>query len=232
MCRRRRFSPGHNYGDGVQRAHEEFATIQALADNMVERPGNEFRAVQEMKNSRPVLPAPVSDAGSAPAATLLRLVTRSRHARGPWRLSSTGRKAGFTLAEVVVAVALITLTFAVVVYGYLRTADRAEWSSYSLAAQSLAMQGVEQVRAAKWDPQAWPVVDELGVTNLVQEEPLDVPVVSEPVMATNYISVTTVSVNPPLRQLRADCVWALRSRPARIAGPFTNTAVTLRAPDQ
>ncbi len=142
------------------------------------------------------------------------------------------RKDGFTLTEVIVAMAMITLTFAGVIYGYLRTTDRAEWSAYSLAAQSLAMQGIEQVRGAKWDPQAWPVVDDLGVTNFAQVEALDVPVAGEPVLATNYISVTTISVNPPLRQLRADCVWMLRSRRAAIAGPFTNTAVTLRAADQ
>jgi len=139
---------------------------------------------------------------------------------------------GFTLTEVVVAVVIIALTFGMVIYGYLRTADRAEWSSYSFAAQSLAMQGIEQARAAKWDPQAWPVVDELGVTNFTQVEPLDVPVAGEPVMGTSYISITTVSIDPPLRQLRADCVWFMRPRPAKIVGPFTNTAVTLRAPDQ
>lgn len=145
---------------------------------------------------------------------------------------SAAWQGGFTLTEVIVALAVMALTFGVVIYGYLRTTDRAEWSAYSLAAQSVAMQGVEQARAAKWDPQAWPIVDELGVTNFMQEEALDVPVVGEPVVATNYVSVTTVSVNPPLRQLRADCVWMLKSRPASIAGPFTNTAVTLRAADQ
>jgi len=142
------------------------------------------------------------------------------------------RESGFTLTEVVVALAIVALTFGVAIYGYLRTTDRAEWSAYSLAAQSLAMQGVEQARAAKWDPRAWPVVDELGVTNFTQVEELDVPVAGEPVLATNYISVSTVSVDPPLRQLRADCVWMLRGRPTAIAGPFTNTAVTLRAADQ
>ena len=139
--------------------------------------------------------------------------------------------AGFTLAEVVVAIAIATLSFGGVIYGYVFTADRAQWSAYSLAAQSLAMQGVEQARAAKWDPKAWPAVDELGVTNYTQVEMLDVPVSGQAVQATNYIRVTAVSQDPPLRQLRADCVWSLRNG-RRSRGPFTNTVVTLRTADQ
>jgi len=139
--------------------------------------------------------------------------------------------AGFTLAEVVVAISVATLTFGGVIYGYLLTADRAAWSANSLAAQSLAMQGVEQARAAKWDPKAWPAVDELGVTNYTQVDTLDVPRSGHPILATNYISVTSVSQDPPLRQLRADCVWSLVNG-SRSRGPFTNTAVTLRTADQ
>ena len=138
---------------------------------------------------------------------------------------------GFTLAEVVVAIAVATLSFGGVIYGYVVTADRSEWSAYSLAAQSLAMQGVEQARGAKWDPKAWPAVDELGVTNYTQVDVLDLPVSGQPVQATNYISITVVSQDPPLRQLRADCVWNLLSG-RRSRGPFTNTAITLRTADQ
>lgn len=138
---------------------------------------------------------------------------------------------GFTLAEVVVAIAIATLSFGGVIYGYVLTADRAQWSAGSLAAQSLAMQGVEQARAAKWDPKAWPAVDELGLTNYAEVDILDVPVSGQPVMATNYISVTLVSQDPPLRQLRADCVWCLING-KRSRGPFTNTAITLRTADQ
>jgi prepilin-type N-terminal cleavage/methylation domain-containing protein len=191
-----------------------------------------------MKISLPVSSPPASDTAQARAATSPRFRKPSvSRLAFRWAVSAR-REAGFTLTEVVVAVALITLTFAGVIYGYIRMADRAEWSSYSLAAQSLAMQGVEQARAAKWDPQAWPVVDDLGVTNFMQVEvdgsplELNVPVAGQPIFATNYISVTTVTVNPPLRQLRADCVWMLKGRPPGIAGPFTNTAVTLRAADQ
>jgi hypothetical protein len=142
------------------------------------------------------------------------------------------RNSAFTLTEVVISIAVATLVFSGVIYGYVMTADQAEWSSYSLAAQSLAMQGVEQVRAAKWDPKHWPAIDELGVTNFTQIEELDVPVSGQPIWATNYISVTQISDNPQLRQLRTDCVWVLGNRGTKTRGPFTNTAVTLRTADQ
>ena len=93
------------------------------------------------------------------------------------------------------------------------------------------MQGMEQARGAKWDPKAWPAVDELGITNYTETDTLDVPVSGSPVYATNYISVSLVSVDPPIRQLRADCVWWFASG-RRSRGPFTNTAVTLRTADQ
>ena len=96
-----------------------------------------------------------------------------------------------------------------------------------MAAHSLAMQGVEQARSAKWDPQSWPIVDELGVTNFASVEILDIPVATTPNFATNYVSVASVALNPPLRQIRADCVWRFARR-----GLFTNTVITLRAPDQ
>jgi len=134
---------------------------------------------------------------------------------------------GFTLAEVVISLAIVALVMGGVLTGYIMTATRAEWSAYSQAAHSVAMQGIEQARAAKWDPQAWPKVDDLGVTNYTQVEILDVPVAGTPVYATNFIQVTEVSANPPLRQIRADCVWPFIKR-----GPFTNTVITLRAPDQ
>jgi type II secretory pathway pseudopilin PulG len=141
-------------------------------------------------------------------------------------------KTAFTLVEVVVAVAVAAMGFAGIIFGYVQTTYRAEWSGYSLAAQSLAMQGIEQGRAAQWDPRAWPAVDEIGVTNFVQVEQLDVPRAGPPVLATNYISITQVTAVPPLRELRADCVWVMVGRGGRPRGPFTNTAITLRAADQ
>lgn len=145
---------------------------------------------------------------------------------------SPARRAGFTLAEVVVALSIAGLSFAVVVSGYLTSADQAEWSGYSLAAQSLALQAAEQARAARWDPLTWPPIDDLGVTNYSQFDRLDVTASGTPIYATNYVTVTTISSAPYIRQVRADCVWLLAYRGAKNRGPFTNTAVTFRTVDQ
>lgn len=134
----------------------------------------------------------------------------------------------FTLTEVVISLAILVMVFHGILKGYTMACQRSEWSAHSLAAQSLAMQQMEAMRAAKWDPQAWPVVDEAGLTNYRNADILDVPVSSKiPYYATNVVAVTTVTVNPPLRQIRADCIWEFKPR-----GLFTNTVITLRAPDQ
>ena len=149
----------------------------------------------------------------------------TRHAVDP-------NRSGFSLVEVVIAIAIVSLSFGGVIYGYVLITDKAEWTSYSLAAQSLAMQEVELARGAKWDPNAWPPVDEFPPTNFSRSQTLDLPVAGQPVYATDYVSITTVSTVPPLRQLQADCVWTLPSRGASIRGPFTNTVITLRTADQ
>lgn len=48
-----------------------------------------------------------------------------------------------------------------------------------------------------------------------------------PMMVTNFVQVTQVSNNPPLRQIRSDCVWSFMGR-----GPFTNSVILMRAADQ
>src|SRR5262249_6001478 len=58
--------------------------------------------------------------------------------------------AAFTLAEVVVCLAIVALLFGGIITGYMQGAYRAEWAGYNLAAQSLAMQQIEQAKSAKW----------------------------------------------------------------------------------
>ena len=137
------------------------------------------------------------------------------------------RVAGFTLAEVVIAVVVLAVLMGGVIYGCLGSAERADWAARALAAQSLASQGAEQVRAARWDPQVWPMVDELPPTNFVRLEVLDIPNIGPAQYATNFISVINLSTDPPLRRIRADCVWRFYRR-----GLFTNTVIALRGPDQ
>ena len=140
---------------------------------------------------------------------------------------------GFTLAEAVIALAILALLVQGIILCYVRFTQQAEWSAYSLAAQSLASQGAEQARSAKWDPQAWPQgigpgqPDELGLTQYAVPNTLKVPPNGQPIIVTNYVKITSVSTNPPLRQIRSDCAWNFLDR-----GAFTNTVILLRAADQ
>ena len=123
----------------------------------------------------------------------------------------------------------------------------------SLAAQSLAAQGMEQARCAQWNSQQWPQPtasgpgDQLYVTNVVGATwstnlcatnsaqlaaySMDVPATGTPFYATNIITITTIQYppsGPPLRMIRSDCIWTY----PRSNKVYTNTMVTYRAPDQ
>ena len=135
----------------------------------------------------------------------------------------------FTLTEVVFSLAIIGLTAGGIINGYIQSARLTDWQAHSLAAHSLAMQRVEQCRAAKWDTRSFPVVDELVSSNFPSViEQMDLPTISTNVSyATIFTTISTVTTNPPLRMIQADCVWRFPGR-----GWFTNTMVTYRAPDQ
>ena len=134
-----------------------------------------------------------------------------------------------TLIEALVSMMLVAIMAVATINGYLLSTSRAEWSSHSLAAHSLAMQRLEQTRACKWDLQAWPIVDELVLTNFpTQINILDIPISgSNVVYATNFTVIRAVSTNTPLKLIRVDCVWRFMSR-----GLFTNSIASYRAPDQ
>jgi Tfp pilus assembly protein PilV len=142
---------------------------------------------------------------------------------------------GSTLVEIVMAVAVSTLAFSGIIMGLTTTCQRAEWASYNLAAQNLAQQGIEQARAAKWDPQASTPVDNCVQTNFpsVGTNILDVPLSGTNITyATNVWTITTVSSDPyPLKMIRVDTTWRYQ-RPGRPSQVFTNTVATLRAPNQ
>jgi len=136
---------------------------------------------------------------------------------------------GFSLIEALISLAVMGMAAGGIIYGYLMASQRAEWSAYSLAAQSLAMQRVEQTRSAKWDPLGYPAVDELQSANFPQQvEILDIPITSsKPVLATNFTTISTLSSNPPLKMILVECVWSFQWKSVH-----TNKIVTYRAPDQ
>jgi prepilin-type N-terminal cleavage/methylation domain-containing protein len=146
---------------------------------------------------------------------------------------------GFTLIEVMIAFLIFTITISGLIYGYVQANRMAEWASMSLAAQAYASQGLEQARSAQWNSQMWPIAsgpgtgDELppgatGSTNYSQSDTMDVPQTGAPIYVTNTITVSKISDNPPLRQIRSDVFWTFPLD----GTPCTNTAITMRAPDQ
>ena len=125
---------------------------------------------------------------------------------------------------------IAALVIGVTINGYVSAATRAEWSAYSLAAHSRALQRIEQVRSAKWDPGTFPPTDELtnSYFSILDTNILDIPISGTNVVwSTNYTTISTVSTDPPLKMVRVDCVWRFMNRAIS-----TNTIVTYRAPDQ
>ena len=117
------------------------------------------------------------------------------------------------------------------IYGYVQTNYRAEWSSMSLAAQSSAVEAIEQARAAPFDLHVTQD-DPLQPTNYIRTNTLLIPSNGKSVAITNYVSVTNILTNLfiPLRQYRADCWWQF---PPNTNGTwFSNTVITWRAPDE
>lgn len=154
----------------------------------------------------------------------------------------------FTLAEVVISIAITAVAFSAVILGYIQATRRAEWAGYSLAAQSLAIQQLEQARSAVWDP----AISKNEITNLnligwsfnpstrqgkgYSWANLDLPVQGTNTMrATNFVTVRQIylngSSNPPVQvhMVQVDTVWKFSaSRTPRL---FTNTVCTYLAPD-
>jgi hypothetical protein len=166
------------------------------------------------------------------------------------RLSIQKQNRGFSLAEVVICVGIITLVFAGIIQGNVQATKRAEWSGYSLAAQGMANQQVEQARSALWDTALYPAVNQLTNLNLIGAAynattksysgyswaNLDLPISgTNAVRATNFVTVRMINLNnttnPPVsvQMIQVNTVWPFH----RFKGMcyFTNTAATYVAQD-
>jgi type II secretory pathway pseudopilin PulG len=156
-----------------------------------------------------------------------RLIPASRAGRAWLRQSQLG----MTLVEVVVALALAGLTVAGLVGGYFCSTVSAERSGLSLAANSRALERLEDTHGARWDTSSWPVVDELSQTNFPAKQVILDLSGEGPgtTYATNYTTISQISTSPQLRRIRVDCVWQFRNR--QFSSLFTNTVETCRGPD-
>jgi len=140
-----------------------------------------------------------------------------------------GANSAFTLMEVVVSLVILGISLGGILTLYLQLAWRADWSSYSVSAEMMALGGLEQCRAAKYDPHGSPPIDALVSTNFPSRVDILDPGSVNGVSAygTNTTTILTISTNPPLKLVRVDCTWTYPGR-----GVFTNSVFTYRAADQ
>ena len=133
--------------------------------------------------------------------------------------------------EVVMCLVIMGMLFSGILLGYASSAKRTEWSGYSLAAQALAIQQLEQARSAKWDVLSVPAVNE--ITNIPTKTAtiMDIPYAgTNYTWATNYVTISpiTLTTNPPVSVylVRVDTVWRTRGL------IFTNSIANYFAPDR
>jgi hypothetical protein len=145
---------------------------------------------------------------------------------------------------VAIAMGIVTMVFTAIILAYTQASYRAEWSGYSLAAESLAMKQIEQARSARWDPANIQQQNEIYLLNLQGSNyssgvltgytwtNLDLPTTGNNyVRATNYVTVKPVTSSAPGSNImvRVDAVWSFRWRTATRL--YTNTICTYLAPD-
>ena len=133
------------------------------------------------------------------------------------------------LIEVVIALAITRLTLGGIVAGYIYCTTSAVKAELVQAASARALERIEQARSAQWDTAGSTNVDQLVATNFPNEVvSLDTPGSgSGGTSATIVTTISQISVTPPIRNIRVDCIWQFRG-----VEWVTNTIETIRAPDQ
>jgi hypothetical protein len=163
-------------------------------------------------------------------------------------------EAGFVMTfwEVLIAVFIVALVFGLIFDGYVTTAKMAQWTGYSLAAQAMSGQSIEQARSAVWDI----AMQKTEVTNmnLINKQitysgnnwtmtgyttnVLDIPWKgTNYIVATNFITVQSFfenGVSNPWVQMQSvtvQTVWPFDAWGSYSLRYYTNTICTFIAPD-
>ena len=139
----------------------------------------------------------------------------------------------FTLAEVVISLGIAGLMFAGLISAYVQSSYRAEWSGYSLAAQAMAVQQLEEARAASWDINASPIRNEITNVPTVTAATLDLPISgTNLVWATNYTTISSIAitntVGASVYMVRVDTAWPFIWGGARGISPTPSRISSLR----
>jgi Tfp pilus assembly protein PilV len=163
--------------------------------------------------------------------------------------------AAFTLVEVLIASVIVVLVFGGIVNGYVLGAKRLQWSGYSLAAQTLSAQCLEQTRSAVWD---LAMTNEMDITNIIFDgnsktmsgnstnwiitgyttNLLDIPWKgTNYVLATNFITIkqfysdNQTNQQVLLQSVRVDTVWPFNGWGSFQIKYYSNSICTYLAPD-
>jgi prepilin-type N-terminal cleavage/methylation domain-containing protein len=141
-------------------------------------------------------------------------------------------RAGMTLVEVVISLAIAALMVGGIVEGYIYCTTSAVKAELAQAANAKAMQRLEEARSAVWDTSSYPAVDQLVASNFPDEVvTLDLPGTnSAGTLATIQTTIVQFSLPPPLsapvRKIHVDCIWQFRG-----AELITNSIESIRAPN-
>jgi hypothetical protein len=171
------------------------------------------------------------------------------------RLLSRRGEAAFVMSlwEVTFAFVIVAIMFGVILNGYTQAAKRSQWTGYSLAAQALGLQAIEQLRSAVWDPAMPGKMVEATNMNLLSKTFLpsaanwtnvtgyttnimDIPWKGTNYsMATNWVTIRLIKLsyntNISVQMVRVDTVWPFNGWGQFNLKYYTNTVCTFIAPD-
>jgi prepilin-type N-terminal cleavage/methylation domain-containing protein len=154
---------------------------------------------------------------------------RVRYSAYKVRVHSPQARAGMTLVEVIVAMAVTGLALGGMVSGYVFCMNSTVKTELMQAADAKALERLEQTRAAVWAPTRAVPQDDLVATNFPNlTVTLDMPDSdTNGTQATIQTTIASVSSSPPLRSVHVDCIWNFKG-----SEWVTNSVETIRAPDQ
>jgi len=179
----------------------------------------------------------------------MRLITRHSHRWTPAtnRPNRGGRReAGLTFWDVLISLVIVAMVFGSIINGYLVGAKKAQWSGYSLAAQSLALHAVEQARSATWDGNLNVQITNMTLQNKTftnttastwQMTGYTTNIMDIPWQGTNYVTIQTLFANGitnpwvQLQMITVSTVWPFNGWGNFSVQCYTNTVITYLAPD-